>query len=83
MSGNIVLMADFPVCHRPGLYGLQLDGGLLISDILPTNRAPFEIRCSLTSYPLFSSLSNQWEEISPLGAFDSHWLTCYFSCERC
>lgn len=78
MNGNIVLKADFTVCHRPGLYGLHLDDGLLISDILPTNRALFEIRCSLTSYSLFSSLSNQWDEISPLGTFDSHWLPVLF-----
>lgn len=59
MNGNIVLMADFIVYHRLGLYGLHLDDGLLISDVLPTNQALFEIRYSLTSYSLFSSLSNQ------------------------
>lgn len=78
MNGNIVLMADFTVYHRPGLYGLHLDDVLLVSDVLPTNRALFEIRCSLTSYSLFSSLSNQWEEMSLLGAFDSHWLNVLF-----
>lgn len=59
MNGDIVLKADFTVYHRPGLNGLHLDHGVLISDVLPTNRALFEIRCSLTSYSLFSSLSNQ------------------------
>lgn len=78
MNGNIVIMVDFTVYHRPGLYGLHLDDGLLISDVLPTNRALFEMRCSLTSYSLFSSLSNQWEEIIPLGTFDSHWLPVLF-----
>lgn len=78
MNGSVVLMADLTVCHRAGRYGLHLDDGLLISDVSPTNRALFEIRCSLTSYSLFSSLSNQWEEISPLGTFDSHWLTVLF-----
>lgn len=71
-------MADFTVYHKPGQCGLHLDDGLFILDVFPINRALFEIRCRLTSYSLFSSVSNQWEEISPLGAFDSHWLTVLF-----
>lgn len=78
MNGNIIIMVAFTVYHKPGQFGLHLDDGLLISDVLPINRALFEIRCRLTSYALFSSLSNQWEEISPLGTFDSHWLTVLF-----
>lgn len=71
-------MADFTVYHKSSQYGLQLDDGLLISDVLSINRALFEIRRRLTSYSLFSSLSNQSVEISPLGMFDSHWLTVLF-----
>lgn len=78
MNDNIIIMVDFTGYHKPGRYGLHLDDSLLISDVFPINRALFEIRCRLTSYSLFSALSNQWEEISPLGTFDSHWLTVLF-----
>lgn len=78
MNDKIITMVDFTAYHKPGQYRLHLDDGLLISDVHPINRVLFEIRCRLTSYSLFSSVSNQWEEISPLGMFDSHWLTVLF-----
>lgn len=78
MNGNIMIMVDFTVYHKLGQYGLPLDNGLLISNVFPINRALFEITCRLTSHSLFSSFSNQWEEISPLGTFDSRWLTVLF-----
>lgn len=73
-----MIMVDFTVYHKLGQYGLHLDNGLLISDVFPINRALFEITCRLTSHSLFLSLSNQWEEITPLGTSDSHWLTVLF-----